>query len=116
MSEHAAHQFLRDGDCADDIDKVQRRLKEAKEMADNEIARVQKEEPDSLKTSEEPPKVRRFRPPEMRRDTPGTTAGDKEQKPTVSLEPTASLEVDEGIDDMDHDLPKPVYRSTRNMN
>ncbi len=34
ISEHAAHQFLRGGACDEDIDNVQRRLKEAKALAD----------------------------------------------------------------------------------
>ena len=106
MSERAAHQFLRDGDCVEEIDKVQRRLHEAKALADKEMARVKKEEPDSLKPSDEPPKVRRFRPPEMRRDAPADGAKPEQKAPLT-------LEVDEGIDDMDHDVPKPVYRSTR---
>lgn len=44
MCEHAAHQFLRDGDCADEIVKIRDRLNETKEAADREIGRMQEQE------------------------------------------------------------------------
>jgi hypothetical protein len=34
MCEHAAHQFLRDGDCSVEIAGINRRLKEVKETAE----------------------------------------------------------------------------------
>ena len=107
MSERAAHQFLRDGDCTDEIEKVQRRLREAKVLADREMVRIREEEPDSLRPSDEPPKVRRFRPPEMRRDAAGSAAPGAADKPDAP--PVVSLEVDEGIE-VDHDVPKAADR------
>lgn len=39
MCEHAAHQFLRDGDCTDEIVKIQARLTETRTSADAELER-----------------------------------------------------------------------------
>jgi hypothetical protein len=109
--ERAAHQFLRDGDCGDEIETVQRRLGDSKTLADREMERVQKEDPEALNApTEQPP--RSFRRQTMRREAaPGS--------PTATgkiAAADAALEVDEGIDDMEaDDPPKLVYKSTRMM-
>ncbi|KAF5603602.1 uncharacterized protein FSUBG_7159 [Fusarium subglutinans] len=137
MCEHGAHQFLRDGDCNDEISKVQKRLTEVLEMAKTEMERVEREEPELAKETGEMGKVRTRRPISMRRDM---AVGLKESSPTPTreenkLEP-AKLEVaepiipadpmapmavdpnimeaDEGID-VEMELPKLQYRSTRAM-
>ena len=105
MCEHAAHQFLRDGDCGEEVENIKRRLSETKDLADKEMKRVQSD-PEAAKALEEPPKTRSFRPQSMRREMGSPTAKE------VSNE----LEVDEGIDDMEQpELPKLVYKSTRSM-
>lgn len=105
MCEHAAHQFLRDGDCGEEVENIKRRLSETKDLADKEMKRVQSD-PEAAKALEEPPKTRSFRPQSMRREMGSPTAKD------VSNE----LEVDEGVDDMEQpELPKLVYKSTRAM-
>ncbi|KAK4246533.1 hypothetical protein C7999DRAFT_15349 [Corynascus novoguineensis] len=48
MCEHAAHQFLRDGDCGEEVANIKRRLAETKELADREMERVRREDPDAL--------------------------------------------------------------------
>lgn len=139
MCEHGAHQFLRDGDCNDEITKVQKRLGEVLEMARKEMERVQREEPELAKETGDMGKVRTRRPISMRRemsaslkDNGGTPT--REEPPKLeaakpedargeeskgsgtsnNLEVDDSLEADEGID-VDMDLPKLQYRSTRQM-
>jgi hypothetical protein len=134
MCEHGAHQFLRDGDCNDEISKVQKRLGEVLEMAKTEMERLQREEPELAKETGEMGKVRTRRPISMRRDM---SVGLKEGSPTLpkelepakleAAEPTTPadpmapmavdpniMEADEGID-VEMELPKLQYRSTRAM-
>ncbi|ENH73776.1 hypothetical protein FOC1_g10011094 [Fusarium oxysporum f. sp. cubense race 1] len=137
MCEHGAHQFLRDGDCNDEISKVQKRLTEVLEMAKTEMERVEREEPELAKETGEMGKVRTRRPISMRRDM---TVGLKESSPTptkeenklepakleaaepiIAADPMAPMDVDpnimeadEGID-VEMELPKLQYRSTRAM-
>lgn len=109
MCEHAAHQFLRDGDCGEEVANIQRRLGETKDLADIEMDRVKREEPEAL-TSVEETKGRSFRPQcRMRREHVGTPP---------SKEGMSALEVDEAVDcmaDDDMEPPKLVYKSTRMM-
>lgn len=109
MCEHAAHQFLRDGDCNEEIDNVKRRLGETRDIAEKEMDRVLKEDPDALnKPAEDEDKVtkfRSFRPLSVRREVV-----------TASAENTSGkLDVDEGIDDMEGEAPNLVFKSTRMM-
>ncbi|EGU72178.1 hypothetical protein FOPG_18066 [Fusarium oxysporum f. sp. conglutinans race 2 54008] len=137
MCEHGAHQFLRDGDCNDEISKALKRLTEILEMAKTEMERVEREEPELAKETGEMGKVRTRRPISMRRDM---AVGLKESSPTptkeenklepakleaaepiIAADPMAPmavdpniLEADEGID-VEMELPKLQYRSTRAM-
>ncbi|KAF5985950.1 hypothetical protein FBULB1_2682 [Fusarium bulbicola] len=137
MCEHGAHQFLRDGDCNDEISKVQKRLTEILEMAKTEMERVEREEPELAKEAGEMGKVRTRRLMSMRRDM---AVGLKESSPTptreenklepakleaaepiIPTDPMAPMavdpnimEADEGID-VEMELPKLQYRSTRAM-
>ncbi|KAM0563724.1 hypothetical protein ACHAPJ_001456 [Fusarium lateritium] len=137
MCEHGAHQFLRDGDCNDEISKVQKRLGEVLEMAKTEAERVQREEPELAKETGEMGKVRTRRPISMRRDMSvglkeGNPTPTKEEnklepakleaaEPSPAADPSAPmavdpdiLEADEGID-VEMEIPKLQYRSTRAM-
>ncbi|KAI0132180.1 hypothetical protein BJ170DRAFT_234263 [Xylariales sp. AK1849] len=89
MCERAAHQFLRDGDCHEEIEKVKRRLGHTKELADKEMERLLQENPNGL-GEPEPPKSRSYRPSSMRKD-PGASIISKKDRPVVD---------DEGIQDM----------------
>ncbi|KAF4460946.1 hypothetical protein FALBO_12263 [Fusarium albosuccineum] len=140
MCEHGAHQFLRDGDCNDEISKVQKRLTEVLEMASKEMERVQREEPELAKETGEMGKIHTRRPISMRRDisiglkegTPTPTGEENKLEPAKEesakiepAEPTGMdlsaplavdpdiMEADEGID-ID-EIPKLQYRSTRAM-
>ncbi|KAF4336597.1 hypothetical protein FBEOM_9527 [Fusarium beomiforme] len=137
MCEHGAHQFLRDGDCNDEISKVQKRLSEVLEMAKIEMERVEREEPELAKETGELGKIRTRRPISMRRDMTvglkeGSSTPTKEEnklepakleaaEPTLAADPMAPMavdpnimEADEGID-VEMELPKLQYRSTRAM-
>ena len=112
MCEHAAHQFLRDGDCRDEVGNITRRMLETKELADRELERVQREAP--AKT-EEDSRVRSYRPPSMRKDfkdlgSPGSRSDANKEAPTPdkvpSLKASSEIEVDEGVEDMDDFMPK----------
>ncbi|KAI0013079.1 hypothetical protein F4779DRAFT_475439 [Xylariaceae sp. FL0662B] len=72
MCEHGAHQFLRDGECSEEIEKIKVRLAQTREAAEKELARVLAENPDSIDTTE-PTKTRSYRPMTMRRDTSAST-------------------------------------------
>ncbi|KAI1814316.1 hypothetical protein GGS20DRAFT_416383 [Poronia punctata] len=51
ICEHAAHQFLRDGDCNEEIDKIKTRLAEVKRSAINEQERAEaKKEAEEIKS------------------------------------------------------------------
>jgi hypothetical protein len=108
MCEHAAHQFLRDGDCGEEVANIQRRLGETKELADKEMERVKREAPDVLGATDET-KGRNYRPASMRREHVITPSG---------KEGMNELEVDDAMEDVaDGEMgpPKLVYKSTRMM-
>ncbi|EXL63611.1 hypothetical protein FOPG_20115 [Fusarium oxysporum f. sp. conglutinans race 2 54008] len=138
MCEHGAHQFLRDGDCNDEISKVQKRLTEILEMAKTEMERVEREKPELAKETGKMGKVRTRRPISMRRDmtvglkesSPAPTKKEENKlepakleaaEPIIAADPMAPMavdpnimEADEGID-IEMELPKLQYRSTRAM-
>lgn len=139
MCEHAAHQFLRDGDCSDEIVSIKDRLSGTKTSAENQIQRMLDQD-DTLKArlSEAPIRPRSYRPQSMRRGaglananpTAGKGGGDAGRfvsggfdgtKLTPDPEPSpfgasgGILEVDDGSDDGEREPPKLQYRSTRAM-
>ena len=100
-SEHAAHQFLRDGDCNDEIDNVKQRLAGIHKQAAQEMERVKADDPEALK--EEPVKSRSFRPQTMRKAEPKAKAKDaKDTKMSTAAlmvtESTLEVDEDEGIE------------------
>lgn len=102
--EHAAHQFLRDGECSTEIENIKRKLAEVKETAEKEIEKLKKEDAANpsakmVKASEE----RQLKTPIMRRE----------------LGSFKDLEVDdmeindEGVDDLEP--PKLVFKRSRDI-
>ena len=77
--EHAAHQFLRDGECNEEITNIKRRLGEVKDLADKEMERLAKD-PDALSLLDEERKSRGFRPAIMRKPESPTAEKSKEQQ------------------------------------
>ncbi len=110
MCERAAHQFLRDGDCADEVEKIKDRLAKTKELADKEMERVAREEPEALEEPDTPrTRTRSYRPTSMRRGTGAFI-------PSTKFPPTNSgfLEIDdEGVQDMDNF--QPIFKAPRLM-
>ncbi|KAK4202862.1 hypothetical protein QBC40DRAFT_37890 [Triangularia verruculosa] len=112
MCEHAAHQFLRDGDCGEEVSKIQRRLRETKELADKEMERVKKESPACLQKDAEEIRGRSYRPQSMRKDNLNALKAAE----TNGLGSEMKLEVDDGAEDVEVVLPpRLMYRSTRAM-
>lgn len=136
MCEHAAHQFLRDGDCADEIVKIKERLTGTKASADKELERRLADDPNgSLKKllADGPTRSRTYRPQSMRRDASlagaaarlktnfaGAGAGPDSKTGVIGAGGGANamtLEVDEGNGDVDMntETPRFQFRSTRAM-
>lgn len=141
MCEHAAHQFLRDGDCTDEIVKIRDRLNETKEKADREMERLLQQGGTSgaldAKTREESARNWSYRPQSVKRDALGTRArtslgsgrfgipraeserpaAEKEEVEGLLGQINGVLEVDERARDNDEasEPPRFQYRSTRAM-
>ncbi|KAI0136005.1 hypothetical protein F4776DRAFT_115042 [Hypoxylon sp. NC0597] len=109
MCEHGAHQFLRDGDCSDEVEKIKARLVQTKETADKELARLA-ENPDE---SSEPIKSRSFRPMTMRRGASTSKSPSKQDPKSPSRKDVIEVE-DEGVQDMD-DF-QPASEATKQVN
>lgn len=135
--EHGAHQFLRDADCDDEINKIKERLREVLEMATKETERLQSEEAETAKdVASDAGKQRR--PVSIRRElgdrklvADETAGGGPVKSPSGKIEAAHSvnsessyiepavntLEADSGDEaaDIEAMLPKLNYRSTRAM-
>lgn len=104
MCEHAAHQFLRDGDCGEEVNNIAKKMSETKALADKEFERVQREEPEALKADEDQMRVRSYRPPSMRKDLGASSPRAEASKETLKEAAKAGasspniIEVDEGIE------------------
>ena len=109
MCERAAHQFLRDGDCADEVEKIKDRLCKTKELADKEMERIAQDDPDALNKCEATPRTRSYRPTSMRRDIGSYTQSTKFPPHRPGL-----LEIDdEGVQDLDMDNHSPAWKAPR---
>jgi hypothetical protein len=78
MCEQGAHQFLRDGDCNDEISKAQKRLGEVLELAKTEMERLQRGEPELAKVTGEmgnPTPIKKLKPGKLEAAEP-SPAGD----------------------------------------
>ena len=96
--EHAAHQFLRDGDCSTEIENIKRKLGEVKTSAEKEIDKLKTAEAanPTLKLSaelESEGRGRVLKAPLMRKDVSMGTMKD--------LEVDDNMEVDDGEDEME---------------
>lgn len=128
--EHAAHQFLRDGDCAEEVAKISSRMAETRDLAERELERVQREEPDALKSSEDESRGRSYRPPSMRKDL--TSSGAHRSDPNIKDAATdatkanagtanngvpagSTLVADEGVEDLQVDPAQVPSKGTRMM-
>ena len=129
MCERAAHQFLRDGDCSEEINGISTRLADAKELADKECERILREEPELAQEPADVQKSRMHRPPAVRRELSGNK--DSSYGSAIGLPPPAAAdplesrlpydqpleaddsEDDEGFDEVEIELPpRRILRST----
>lgn len=107
--EHAAHQFLRDGDCNQEIENIKRKLLEVNEMATKEVERLRKKEDEtSLKpirhAVSEKGRCRELKSVQMRKDP-----GHMKDLEVDDME----VDDDEGVDDMEP--PKLVFKRSRDV-
>jgi hypothetical protein len=103
--EHAAHQFLRDGECTTEIENIKRKLVEVKAKVEQEIEKL-KSEAAANPSAQGPQPVEnmkrslQMKTPQMRRDAP----------PARDLE----VDIDEGVDDLEPP-PKLVFKRSRDI-
>jgi hypothetical protein len=107
--EHAAHQFLRDGECSQEIENIKRKLVEVKENAEKEVERLKKEEADA------PPKPVRNAVPEKGKTRELKSVQMRKELGTMKDLEVDDMEVDEdeGIDDMEP--PKLIFKRSRDL-
>jgi len=109
--EHAAHQFLRDGECSTEIANVKRKLEEVrisaeKEMASIKVAEAMNPTPPRRSDLKEEGRGRVLKAPLMRKEVSVAL--------TKDLEVDDKMEVDDSGDDMDLP-PKLVFKRSRDV-
>ena len=107
--EHAAHQFLRDGECSQEIENIKRKLDEVKESAKKEVERLKNEEAEAppkpvRQAVSEKGKSRELKSVQMRKDL-----GTMKDLEVDDME----VDEDEGIDDMEP--PKLIFKRSRDV-
>lgn len=109
--EHAAHQFLRDGDCSTEIANIKRKLEEVKISAEKEIDRIKTAEaanpsPKLSSEAEAEGRGRVLKAPLMRKELSMGTVKD--------LEVDDKMEVDDAEDEMEMP-PKLIFKRSRDV-
>lgn len=101
MCEHAAHQVLKYGDCAEEVYEISCHMTETMALADRELERVQREDPEALKAAED--EWRSYRPPSMRKGLTSscshTAAKSSASASSNAIVAGNQLTVDDGADD-----------------
>lgn len=110
--EHAAHQFLRDGECNTEIENIKGKLGEVKDMAEKEVERLRQEEASSptrplRRVAPEEGKGRELKSVQMRRDIGALK--DLEVDDSLAME----VDDDEGVDDLEQ--PTLVFKRSRDI-
>jgi hypothetical protein len=113
--EHAAHQFLREGDCSTEITNIKKRLDEVKVTAEKEIEKLKKEEADRpatvprmLKpTRREEPRSLQQKYPLMRKEADISNGSNGLQVDDMEVD-------DEGVDDMEPPM-KLVFKRSKDI-
>ncbi|KOS21382.1 hypothetical protein ESCO_005192 [Escovopsis weberi] len=75
--EHGAHQFLRDANCNEELNKIQKRMEEVLETAKKEAERIARDDPELAKETSEQYKPRTRRPITMSRNLVGNQKDDR---------------------------------------
>jgi hypothetical protein len=115
--EHAAHQFLRDGDCSTEIANIKRKLEEVrisaeKEMASIKVAEAMNPTPPRRSDLEEEGRGRVLKAPLMRKEVNVGLTKDLEVDDKIQVDD--KMEVDDNEDDMDLP-PKLVFKRSRDV-
>lgn len=103
--EHAAHQFLRDGDCSTEIENIKRKLAEVKERAETEIEKLRKEEVERPSKPVQPGIGRQLKMPHVRRDIAAPKG--------LEVDDGMEVDDDEGVDDLEP--PKLIFKRSRDI-
>lgn len=116
--EHAAHQFLRDGDCSTEIANIKRRLEEVRISAEKEIACLKVAEamnptPPRRSDLEEEGRGRVLKAPLMRKEVNGGLTKNLEVDDKIQVD-DQKMEVDDNEDDMELP-PKLVFKRSRDV-
>ncbi|PMD13642.1 hypothetical protein NA56DRAFT_737164 [Hyaloscypha hepaticicola] len=116
--EHAAHQFLRDGDCSTEIANIKRRLEEVrisaeKEMACLKVAEAMNPTPPRRSDLEEEGRGRVLKAPLMRKEVNGGLTKNLEVDDKIQVD-DQKMEVDDNEDDMELP-PKLVFKRSRDV-
>ncbi len=119
--EHAAHQFLRDGECSTEIENLKRKLGEVKETAQKEIDRMKQEEIASVRLSRTAKPIegryRQMSTPTLRRDAVRMEAKQSKQPKPLTVDDDPMQVDDEGVDGMEDEdeMPKMIWKRTRDL-
>lgn len=115
--EHAAHQFLRDGDCSTEIANIKRKLEEVrisaeKEMASIKVAEAMNPTPPRRSDLEEEGRGRVLKAPLMRKEVNVGSTKDLEVDDKILVHD--KMEVDDNEDDMVLP-PKLIFKRSRDV-
>ena len=109
--EHAAHQFLREGDCSTEVENIKKNLLEVKQTAEKEMERLRQEEAAILtapkRAGAQSLKGRELKSVQMRRDIGALK--DLEVDNSLDME----VDDDEGVDDLEQ--PTLVFKRSRDI-
>ncbi|KAL8706286.1 MAG: hypothetical protein Q9201_000662 [Fulgogasparrea decipioides] len=117
LCEVAAHQFLRDGDCGEELAGTRKRFEDCLEVAKKEVERLQVEDkPGLAETVESPSRARKPAPGDS---NPIVLAAEKVQAPRIPTVPTlttsGTIEVDNDSDGSSVHIDLSAFRRTRRV-
>jgi len=110
--EHAAHQFLRDGECTTEIENIKRKLVEIKEQAEKHIEKLKREEAMKPRTPARTPRQGTPEPDRIVKKEP-SNGGLKVLDVSKDLEVDDNMEVDSEEEDIDP--PKLFFKRSRDV-
>jgi len=103
--EHAAHQFLREGECSTEIESIKKRLLEVKDAGMEELKRLgEAKSAKVIKRDVPEPKPRQAKSIQVRREY---------SAPNLEVDNAMEVDDDEGVDDLEP--PKLVFKRSRDI-
>lgn len=110
--EHAAHQFLRDGECTTEIENIKRKLVEIKEQAEKHVEKLKREEAMKPRTPARTPRQGTPEPDRKAKKEP-SNGGLKVLDVSKDLEVDDNMEVDS--EEEDNEPPKLFFKRSRDV-